>query len=171
MTTHTTNGNGHHRLADVLTPDPVPVPVKQVDVIHAGPTRPAPALIRAAAWWVARWLLSWDDRPHAGRIEVVVRTADGTHERLLRPTIAELESPAHPFGLSSPGRFFSEDEMGIVRALAAQPLPLKVLVKRARLSRSTCVVIVGGLQDRGVVRVGADGYELTSGPWAELAAE
>jgi DNA-binding IclR family transcriptional regulator len=65
--------------------------------------------------------------------------------------------------------FLSADERRIVAELAGGPQPLKNLVARLHIKRSRCATLAGNLRDRGIVRVGDRGYELTPGPWAELA--
>jgi hypothetical protein len=170
MTTQTmngSNGNGaHNRLGGMFDQEPDPPPAK-VDVVRS-PARPSNQVLRSAALWAGRWLLGESD-PLAGPLTLVMRSGDGSAEVRVRPTAEECEHPADPFAVTCPAAYFSTDERKIVAALAAGPLPLKVLTGRARLERSRCATLAGNLRDRGILRVGERGYELTAGPWAELA--
>jgi hypothetical protein len=168
MITEHANGNGvHHRLTELLT-EPVPTPpLGPVDVVRS-PTRPASQVLRSAAIFAARWLLG-EAEPHAGPLSVTVQTADGSIAVRIRPTAAELANPVDPFAVGPRASFFATDEKKIVRALAEGPLPLKVLVSRLKIERSRCATIVGNLRDRKIILTGDDGYELTAGPWVELA--
>lgn len=127
--------------------------------------------LRQILLWSAAALVAGDTPPARLRVRIDYR-GGALEVRPCQPGDLEPPDPADfvPNGAEAARAIFSEDERAIVRTLDTSQLTLKVLVSRTGIKRSRLAILAGNLRDRGIVTSNDRGYELTRGPWLELAA-